>query len=258
MILIDSGYKGKFLTYLDLNILQTCSSTNDIAIKNAKKGMPEGTSYLSYLQTKGRGRNHNQWVSMKGNLFLSTIFRPTICKLKWHQLSLIIGLSILETLIKLGVDKNIIELKWPNDVLVQKSKISGILLESFDDFIVAGIGLNIVKKPKNEIKWNTTKLYDHTDFVFSLKYIANAVLKIIFKNYHIWENKGFKFFRNKINSYIYNINNKIVFKLNSQSVDISGFFLGVGDNGSLKIKVGNENLEYYSIESFFFPDDELL
>ena len=41
---------------------------------------------------------------------------------KWHQLSLIIGLSILETLIKLGLDKNIIELKWPNDVLVQKVK----------------------------------------------------------------------------------------------------------------------------------------
>ena len=42
------------------------------------------------------------------------------------------------------------------------------------------------------------------------------------------------------------------------NIDISGFFLGVGDNGSLKIKVGNENLEYYSIESFFFPDEELL
>ena len=42
---------------------------------------------------------------MRGNLFLSTIFRPTTNKVKWHQLSLIIGLSILETLIYLGVDK---------------------------------------------------------------------------------------------------------------------------------------------------------
>ena len=245
------------MTYLDLNILQTCSSTNDIAIKNAKQGLPEGTSYLSYLQTKGRGRNNNQWESMKGNLFLSTIFRPTVSKVKWHQLSLIIGLSILETLIKLGVDKNKIQLKWPNDVLVQKRKISGVLLESFDDFIVAGIGLNILKTPKNEIKWNTTKLYDHIDYVFPLKYIANVILKIIFKNYYIWENEGFKLFKNKINKCIYNINSKIVIKLNSQSMDISGVFLGLGDSGSLKIKVGNENLEYYSIESFFFPNEEL-
>ena len=125
---------GKLLTDFDLNILQTCSSTNDVAIKNAKKGLPEGTSYLSYLQTKGRGRNNNQWESMKGNLFLSTIFRPTTSKGNWHQLSLIIGLSIIETLITLGIDKKKIVLKWPNDVLVQKSKISGVLLESFEEY----------------------------------------------------------------------------------------------------------------------------
>ena len=93
------------MTYFNLNILQTCSSTNDIAIINAKKGLPEGSSYLSYLQTNGRGRNNNQWESMKGNLFLSTIFRPTTSKGNWHQLSLIIGLSIIETLNTLGIDK---------------------------------------------------------------------------------------------------------------------------------------------------------
>ncbi len=246
------------MRHFDLNILQTCSSTNDVAIKNAKKGLPEGSSYLSYLQKNGRGRNNNRWVSTKGNLFLSTIFRPVTNKVNWNQLSLIIGLSILETLISLSVDENIIELKWPNDVLVNKSKISGILLESFDDFIVAGIGLNIVKKPHNEIKWKTTKLYDHINKEFSLKYIANLILKITFKNYAIWEDKGFNFFKKKINSNIYNINNKIVIKLNSQSKDINGVFLGLGDNGSLKIKVDNEFLEYYSVDSFFFPDEELL
>ena len=245
------------MRHFDLNILQTCSSTNDVAIKNAKKGLPEGSSYLSYLQKNGRGRNNNQWESMKGNLFLSTILRPNTSKVNWNQLSLIIGLSILECLIILGVDENIIELKWPNDVLVNKSKISGVLLESFDDFIVAGIGLNILKKPQNEIKWKTTKLYDHINKDFSLKYIANVILKITFKNYAIWEDKGFNFFKKKINNTIYNINNKIVIKLNSQSKDVNGVFLGIGDNGSLKIKVDNEFLEYYSVDNFFFPDEEL-
>ena len=245
------------MTYFNLNILQTCSSTNDIAIINAKKGLPEGSSYLSYLQTNGRGRNNNQWESMKGNLFLSTIFRPTTSKSNWHQLSLIIGLSIIETLITLGIDKNKIVLKWPNDVLVQKSKISGVLLESFDNFIVAGIGLNVLKEPQNEIKWITTKLYDHINKNFSLKYIANVILKKIFKNYVIWEDKGFNFFKKKINNTIHNINKKIVIKLSSQSKNINGVFLGLGDNGSLKIKVDNDFLEYYSVDSFFFPDEEL-
>ena len=246
------------MTYFKLNILQTCSSTNDVAIKKAKAGLPEGSSYLSYIQTNGRGRNNNQWESMNGNLFLSTIFRPTMSKVNWHQLSLIIGLSILETLINLGVDRRKIKLKWPNDVLVQKSKISGVLLESFDSFIVAGIGLNILKNPQNQSKWNTTKLCDHTNKDFSIKYIANAILKVIFKNYFIWEDKGFGCFKKKINRSIYNINRKIVLKFNSQSKDIIGVFLGLGDNGSLKIKVDNEFLEYYSVDSFFFLDEELL
>ena len=83
------------------------------------------------------------------------------------------------------------------------------------------------------------------------------MLKITFKNYVIWEDKGFNFFKEKINNTIYNINNKIVIKLNSQSNNIKGVFLGLGDNGSLKIKVDNEFLEYYSVDSFFFPDEEL-
>ena len=246
------------MAIFDLNIIKSCSSTNDIAIEYAKKGYPEGSSYLSYLQTNGRGRNSNQWKSMKGNLFLSTIFRPKISKVNWHQLSLVISLSIIETLITLGLDKCKIELKWPNDVLVHKSKISGVLLESFDDFIVAGIGLNVLKNPENEKKWDTTKLYDHTNKDFSLKFIANVILKIVFKNYTIWEEKGFNFFKKKINKSVYNINNEIMIKLNSASSSIKGVFLGLGDNGSLKVKVGNKFLEYYSVESFFFPDEELL
>ena len=96
---------------------------------------------------------------------------------------------------------------------------------------------------------------DHINKNFSLKYIANEILRITYKNYAIWEDKGFNFFKNKINNTIYNINNKIVIKLNSQSKDINGVFLGLGDNGSLKIKIDNEFLEYYSVESFFFPDE---
>ena len=100
-------------------------------------------------------------------------------------------------------------------------------------------------------------MYDHINKEFSLKYIANIILKITFKNYVIWEDKGFNFFKKKINNTIYNINNKIVIKLNSQSKDINGVFLGLGDNGSLKIKVDKKFLEYYSVDSFFFPDEEL-
>ena len=94
-------------------------------------------------ETKGRGRNQNKWISTKGNLFLSTIIKPKSDKSFWHQLSVIVGFSIIQVLVDIGVNSNLINLKWPNDILVDEKKICGILLESSDNFIIVGIGLNI-------------------------------------------------------------------------------------------------------------------
>ena len=70
---------------------------------------------------------------------------------------MIVAFSVIEVLLKFGINQNQIELKWPNDILVNNKKIAGILLESSHDFIIAGIGLNVKKTPVNEEKWKTTK-----------------------------------------------------------------------------------------------------
>ena len=242
---------------INLNILNSCSSTNDIAFKAAKEGAEEGNSYLAYIQTNGRGRNNNQWTSMKGNLFLSTIIKPKLNKSCWYQLSSIIGFSILDVLYELGINKDIIEFKWPNDVLVDKRKISGVLLESSNDFIIAGIGLNVLKVPTLDSKWKTTKLNDYIDKNISLERIGLKILNKIFINYTLWAKYGFDIFYNKINPYIKNINECITFKISSKSKLIKGVFLGVGINGGLNIENKNNIIEYFSIESFSFPKDNI-
>ena len=167
---------------ISLNILKTCSSTNDVAREEAVNGSLEGTSYLSYVQTNGRGRNKNKWESLEGNLFLSSIFRPKKDKKVWHQLSLLIGYSILETLVEFGINRNNIELKWPNDVLVNNKKISGVLLEAYDNFIIFGIGLNILKTPQNVTKWKTTNMSDTISTTMYMEHTSYIILKTIF--YH--------------------------------------------------------------------------
>ena len=243
---------------INLNILNSCSSTNDIAFKAATMGAEEGNSYLAYQQTNGRGRNNNQWTSMKGNLFLSTIIKPKLNKSCWYQLSSIIGFSILDVLYELGINKEIIEFKWPNDVLVDKKKISGVLLESSHDFIIAGIGLNVLEVPILDEKWKTTKLNDYIDKKISLERIGFKILNKIFINYTLWAKHGFDIFYNKINPYIKNINECISFKISSKSKLINGVFLGLGINGGLKIKNKNDIVEYFSIESFSFPKDDII
>ena len=242
---------------INLNILKTCSSTNDVARKAAINGSLEGSSYLSYSQSSGRGRNKNKWVSLKGNLFLSSILRPKKKKIHWHQLSLLIGYSILDALIDFGIDRSIIELKWPNDVLIKNKKVSGILLEAFDDFVILGVGLNVLKTPKNEIKWKTTKLNDHVKNDMPLEQIAYKILNKIFHNYSIWQNEDFSYFKEKINNKIKNKQKVINVTLNSFNEPVKGIFLGLGDNGCLQVRVGTSIFDYYSVETISFPIDDL-
>ena len=237
---------------INLNIIDVCTSTNDIAFNAALNGKMEGTSYLAHTQTEGRGRNQNKWTSSKGNLFLSTIIKPKSDKSLWHQLSVIVGFSIVQVLIDLGVNSNLIDLKWPNDVLVDNKKISGVLLESSDNFVIVGIGLNIIKNPIIETKWDTTKLNDHLKGAINIKNIALKILNKVFCNYHSWEKFGFVFFKENINEKMFMINKKIVLNVNSKSNPLNGVFLGIGDSGGIKVKTNSNITEYLSVDTFTF------
>jgi BirA family biotin operon repressor/biotin-[acetyl-CoA-carboxylase] ligase len=240
------------LLNINLNILNVCTSTNDIAFSAALNGEVEGTSYLANTQTKGRGRNQNKWTSTKGNLFLSTIIKPKSDKSFWHQLSVIVGFSIIQVLVDIGVNSNLINLKWPNDILVDEKKICGILLESSDNFIIVGIGLNILKIPVLETKWATTKLNDHLKGSINIKNIGLKILNKVFNNYHSWEKFGFVFFKEDINKKMFMINKNIVLNVNSKSNPLDGVFLGIGDSGGIKVKTNSEISEYLSVDSFTF------
>ena len=237
---------------INLNILNVCTSTNDIAFNAALSGEVEGTSYLAHTQTEGRGRNQNKWTSSKGNLFLSTIIKPKSDKSLWHQLSVIVGFSIVQVLVDLGVNSNLIDLKWPNDVLVDNKKISGVLLESSDNFIIVGIGLNILKTPILETKWGTTKLKDHLKGSINIKNIGLKILNKVFYNYYSWEKFGFVFFKEDINKKMLNINKNIIINVNSKSNLLNGVFLGIGDSGGIKVKTNSKITEYLSVENFTF------
>ena len=192
---LDTKLLGKRAFYFD-----TIDSTQNFAAKIASNHNENGTIIVSKHQTDGKGRLKRKWESPTGGIWMSIIIQPefNISYITLVPIATSLALCIaIEKILKIKP-----KLKWPNDVLVENSKISGVLLESFDDFIVAGIGLNILNKPQNEIKWKTTKLYDHINKDFSLKHIANVILKITFKNYAIWEDKGFNFFNISIKSLI--------------------------------------------------------
>jgi BirA family transcriptional regulator, biotin operon repressor / biotin---[acetyl-CoA-carboxylase] ligase len=120
---------------------ETVSSTNDELRALAEKGSAEGLILIADEQTAGRGRRGAEWLSPKGeNLAFSVLLRPTESKALWHRLSLAVGLAVAEAL---EVFVPAAEIKWPNDVRVSGKKISGILVEAGQDFVIIGIGINV-------------------------------------------------------------------------------------------------------------------
>jgi len=139
-------------------------STSTTAMEAASAGAPEGSVFLAEQQTAGRGRGANQWHSAQSEgIHCSVLLRPPVPPSEALILSLAAGLAVQTAVQEL--DSQIVpDLKWPNDLLLQGKKFSGILTEMTAEptrvrHIVVGIGINV----------------NQTDFPASLKLTAASL-----------------------------------------------------------------------------------
>ena len=123
---------------------KSVTSTNDVAIKLIKKNQLKPTIVISSRQTKGRGTMGKKWISQKGNLFISVFFKTEPKKINFKQFA-ILNAYLLKKVLKKFTSKKIY-IKWPNDLLIDKKKVCGILQEIIsyknDTFLIVGIGIN--------------------------------------------------------------------------------------------------------------------
>jgi BirA family biotin operon repressor/biotin-[acetyl-CoA-carboxylase] ligase len=131
-----------------LEVFDDIDSTNSHLMREAQAGAPSGTLCLAERQTAGRGRHGRTWVSPFGtNLYLSLLWRYPFGPGELGGLSLASGAAVAATLEAEGVTE--VGLKWPNDVLWQRRKLAGLLLEVAGEvqgpsLVVVGLGLNIL------------------------------------------------------------------------------------------------------------------
>lgn len=128
-------------------------STNDEAKRLAEDGAPEFTLVWARAQRRGRGRRRRSWASPRGNLYLSVVMRPDVPPAVAAQLAFVAALGLNDALHALLPHSIDLVLKWPNDLLLNGRKVSGILLESAMrargavDWLVIGIGVNMASHP---------------------------------------------------------------------------------------------------------------
>ncbi|HEO63956.1 MAG TPA: biotin--[acetyl-CoA-carboxylase] ligase, partial [Candidatus Omnitrophica bacterium] len=180
---------GKKIIYYDI-----VDSTNRVCYELAEKGYPEGTVVVAEGQSKGRGRMRRQWISPKyAGIYFSVILKPDILPTQVPKITLLSAVSIALAIKRVtGLPANI---KWPNDILVNRKKVCGILTEMDAEtdmvrFVVLGIGIN-VNTDVLQLPPEASSLSKESDAEVSRIELLTEVLSQIETHYFKFQKQGF-------------------------------------------------------------------
>ena len=226
-------------------------STNDKAVELSARPPAEKFVVIARRQTAGRGRRGRRWESPEGNLYMSLAF--PLEETGWGQLVFVVSLSLLETVKKFAPAADL-KLKWPNDVLLNNAKISGILLEKGSGmYIIVGIGVNLAVAPENrtDMLYRAASLRQNGISVERKDFFA-AFLSCFDDNLKQWRKSGFAGIREKWLRHARGLNEKVRVNLPKESK--SGIFRGIDENGLLLLEHLTQ-IEKISAGDVFFEKD---
>ena len=165
---------------LKLIKMKSTQSTNNVAINLIKNKKLKPTLVTSLIQKNGRGTMGKKWISQKGNLFISIFFEINQSKINFRQYAVLNAYLLKKIIGKFTLKK--IDIKWPNDILIKKKKVCGILQEVINfnskTFLIIGAGINTNTSPSIK-SYKTNSLSN----IVKKKIDNNKFLKEIKKDY---------------------------------------------------------------------------
>ena len=201
---------------------------------------PEFTVILAKTQQSGRGRRGKVWVSDEGNLYFSIYLRPNCLLSQATQINFVASLALVDLLEEYHLKP---KLKWPNDVLVQGQKVSGILMESDADssahvkWILLGVGLNVFHAPDN-LPYPATYIAKITKKEHDLDVLLSKFLSYFTARYNQWLENGFERLRaDWLAHSAHELGSKITIQSDKKIV---GTFETLTESGALQIRSLNE------------------
>jgi BirA family biotin operon repressor/biotin-[acetyl-CoA-carboxylase] ligase len=221
--------------------LDKTKSTNYYANeKMALKMLPEGTVIRAGYQTAGKGLEGNHWFSSPAkNVLMSIVFHPSYLKpADQFLLNKMSSLGVADTVREL-LDDHEVKIKWPNDLLVNGSKIAGILIQSSfmgDAFTysIVGIGLNVNEDVFPEEIPDPTSL----QLVAKREFSTDKVFSLLLEKLNFWFSRliggHYKMMHGAYLRNLYRYREKAGFEINGKRVD--GMIEGIDSSGRLLIR----------------------
>ncbi|WP_080845478.1 biotin--[acetyl-CoA-carboxylase] ligase [Cytobacillus gottheilii] len=219
---------------------ESVDSTQRIASRHVLEGAPEGTIVIAEEQVAGRGRMDRSWHSPKyTGIWMSLILRPNIPPQKAPQLTLLTAVAIVQAMEEAGLHPSI---KWPNDILLNGKKVTGILTELQADAdriqaVIIGIGINVNQKLEDypeELQSIATSMSIEAGRELDRAHILQHVLYHLEKLYLLYLDKGFAPIKLLWESYAITIGKTVTAR--SISETIHGKALGITEEGVLLIE----------------------
>lgn len=246
----------------------TLASTNTTALKLAQSGAPEWTVIAAAEQTAGRGRFQRQWASPSGSgLWFSVILRPVIESQFLNLVTLHAALVVRDFLSQLlqettSTVHHLLQVKWPNDILLNKKKIAGLLFEGSVisqkvGYMVAGIGMNILQS-RNDFPPELQKSAISLNMVVAKKWNIKELLVRFLKFYHRQYQKALTAkFQEVVDHYqqhLLFLNQKVLIHFPERN--FSGILKGVNQYGHLLVESAGELKEISSSDIWMIREEE--
>lgn len=234
--------KLAWLKNYNLLEFETIDSTNSEALRAAKSETADCV-IISERQTGGRGSKGRTWVSIAGNLHMSILLNFPRDFKRHSSLSFLTANAMYSTLAGMFGERKLsckIELKWPNDVLINGKKVAGTLLESISvnekTFIVIGVGVNIIEAP-GAVAFPSTSLYDEGVETGAMEFMQVLMQKFdkLYRKF-LYE-KDFTNIRKDWLRRAYNLNKIIT--INDGVKEISGTFIGIDLEGAIMLRLAS-------------------
>ncbi|MDR1008728.1 MAG: biotin--[acetyl-CoA-carboxylase] ligase [Rickettsiales bacterium] len=225
----------------------TCDSTNLVA-KQLVAGGAEFAIVRSDEQSRGRTTKPGQvWDSPKGNLFFTMLVRlPPALERRFSEISLVAAVATVESVLHFEPEADI-AIKWPNDILLKKQKVGGILIEKEDSSAIIGIGLNVAVPPdRKNIRYPAACLAECGIKVAEVKEVAEALEIALIKALNLWKDKGFDAILERAKPYMYHLGKNVF--VSSAGKDYEGTFIGLAPSGGIIISTDRGEMTLVSGE----------
>ena len=229
---LETKWLGKYIIFEEV-----MDSTNVQAKTIGEENVVENAVVVAGRQTAGRGRRGRNWMSPEGNCYFSVLLKPDIHPEYVSRLTLVTALALAEAITE--VAKLEVQIKWPNDIVVNGKKLCGILTEGSvgEDglkYVVIGVGVNVNQESFDDAIENmATSILVETGRNTDCAYLIGAFLNAFEKYFEQFAmTEDLSSLQKRYNTLLVNRNREVRIL---GEVEWNGVALGINEGGELLV-----------------------